>query len=110
MTNPQRCRIYPTPSQAAECGGPCYEPLYCPEACNCGVYDPRPPETALQDPVVQLRQVIENEINESFRAGSFAVLDSLDERLRDWRVQFLIRFAPRWTLQQIKGRMELEFD
>ena len=35
-------QIFPTPSQAAECGGPCYEGSYCPEACDCGLYHPPP--------------------------------------------------------------------
>ena len=37
---PVKQRIFPTPSQAAECGGPCYEGSYCPGACDCGVYQP----------------------------------------------------------------------
>ena len=37
---PVKQRIFPTPSQAAECGGPCYEGSYCPEACDCGLYQP----------------------------------------------------------------------
>ena len=35
---PVKQRVFPTPSQAAECGGPCYEGNYCPEACDCGLY------------------------------------------------------------------------
>jgi len=34
---PVKQQIFPTPSQAAECGGPCYEGSYCPEACDCGL-------------------------------------------------------------------------
>ena len=41
---PVKQHIFPTPSQAAECGGPCYEGNYCPEACDCGLY--RPPALA----------------------------------------------------------------
>ena len=37
---PVKQRVFPTPSQAAECGGPCYEGNYCPEACDCGLYQP----------------------------------------------------------------------
>ena len=37
---PVKQHIFPTPSQAAECGGPCYEGNYCPEACDCGLYHP----------------------------------------------------------------------
>ena len=37
---PVKQRIFPTPSQAAECGGPCYEGSYCPEVCDCGLYQP----------------------------------------------------------------------
>lgn len=37
---PVKQQIFPTPSQAAECGGPCYEGSYCPEACDCGLYQP----------------------------------------------------------------------
>jgi hypothetical protein len=28
---------FPTPSQAAECDGPCWQPSYDPEACDCGL-------------------------------------------------------------------------
>jgi len=28
---------FPTPSQAAECDGPCWQPSYNPEACDCGL-------------------------------------------------------------------------
>ena len=35
---PVKQHIFPTPSQAAECGGPCYEGNYCPKACDCGLY------------------------------------------------------------------------
>jgi hypothetical protein len=28
---------FPTPSQAAECDGPCWRPSYDPEACDCGL-------------------------------------------------------------------------
>ena len=37
---PVKQRVFPTPSQAAECGGPCYEGSYSPEACDCGLYQP----------------------------------------------------------------------
>ena len=40
---PVKQRIFPTPSQAAECGGPCYEGSYCPEVCDCGLYQPPAP-------------------------------------------------------------------
>ena len=46
---PVKQHIFPTPSQAAECGGPCYEGSYCPEACDCGLYQP----PALPQPVAE---------------------------------------------------------
>lgn len=30
---------FPTPSQAAECSGPCWTPWYDPNACDCGLKD-----------------------------------------------------------------------
>ena len=43
---PVKQHVFPTPSQAAECGGPCYEGNYCPEACDCGLYQ----RSALAEP------------------------------------------------------------
>lgn len=45
---PVKQQIFPTPSQAAECGGPCYAGGYCPEACDCGLY--QPPALAAEGP------------------------------------------------------------
>ena len=47
---PVKQQIFPTPSQAAECGGPCYEGSYCPEACDCGLRrSPTPQPVAVSE-------------------------------------------------------------
>jgi hypothetical protein len=44
---------FPTPSQAAECDGPCWQPSYDPDACNCGLKEHSPPPSMTKRPFIQ---------------------------------------------------------
>jgi hypothetical protein len=76
---PVKQQIFPTPSQAAECGGPCYAGGYCPEACDCGLY--QPPALAQLEP----EGPTDEEIEEWADACPEAPLEEMDPEVHGWR-------------------------
>lgn len=46
------------------------------------------------------------ESDQAYRAGARATFEALDLSLRDWRVQLLIRIAPRWFINQTRSRVD----
>jgi len=43
--------------------------------------------------------------DESFRNGSIAVVESMEDALNGWQFQLLIRIVPRWTLRKFRERI-----
>jgi hypothetical protein len=54
---------------------------------------------------VNLTEQLLRQHDESFRDGSIAVVESIEDALNSWQFQLLIRIAPRWTLRKFRERI-----
>jgi hypothetical protein len=54
---------------------------------------------------VNLTEQLLQQHDVSYRDGSIAAVESMENSLNSWQFQILIRVAPRWTLRKIREQI-----